>query len=182
MSDDADLRHWILPNFSSTTMTDRTVASVVMMGEVRKSTEPEYDSRLRIGFSSVKLLGEKSDWEEILRRVAERVPTFGNKATEWLKFLDPVIKGIISSFDSPDLPQTKEFWGQACHFDGVNLGIDRETITGWITAFCFWSDAGDCLHPDFIDGNALHHHRNPIEQPGRGDARSILWDQDRDNW
>jgi hypothetical protein len=109
-----------------------------MSGGVQKSTEPEYNVRPRAGLSSINLLGEKSDWEEILRRVEERVATFGQEPTQWCKYLAPVVKGMISSFDSADRPEIKEFWRKAYHFDGVDLGNDKETLTGWITAFCFW--------------------------------------------
>jgi hypothetical protein len=33
------------------------------------------------------------------------------KATEWFKFLDPFMNGIISPLDSLDLPRVKQFWG-----------------------------------------------------------------------
>jgi hypothetical protein len=179
-----DLRDWITPNFSTTTTTDKAVASIVMIGGRQKSTERDYDLRPRAGLSSVNFLGGKTDWEEILLRVEERVSTFGQDATQWSKYLAPVIEGMISSFDSPDLPETKEFWRKACHFDGVNLGNDKETLTGWITTFCFWSDSGYCLHPSFIDENSLHHprRRNSIDEFAREDEPQIFWDDDKDDW
>jgi hypothetical protein len=53
-----------------------------MSGGLQRSTEPEYDVRPRAGLSSINLLGEKSDWKDILRRVEERVPTFGQEPTQ----------------------------------------------------------------------------------------------------
>jgi len=130
------------------------------------------------------LLGEKSDWENVLRRVDERVPTFRSEAIEWCKLLTPVIKGIISSIESPNLPQTKELWSLSCHFDGVDVGNDKETLTGWITAFCFWSNSGHCLHPEFIDENTLHYsrRRNFINEFSHGDEPQIFWNDDKDDW
>jgi len=108
--DNLDLTDWIILDFSTTTTTDRVVTSIVMVGERRKSTKPDYDVRPRAGLSSIKLVGEKLDWEEILHRVEMRIPTSGDEAIERCKFLTPVIKGMISSFDSPPISQTKEFW------------------------------------------------------------------------
>ncbi len=68
---DDDLRDWFTPKFSTTTATDKAVASIVMIGGFRNSTDhnPNHDIRQRVGLSSINFSGEKSDWEEILRRV-----------------------------------------------------------------------------------------------------------------
>lgn len=182
--DDATLRDWVTPIFTTTTATDKSIASVVMMGQFRKSTEQSEDLRSRRGLSSISLLGEKSDWQETLRRVEQRVPTFGQQTIEWYRILVPVIKGMILSFESPELPQSKDFWHQSCHFDGTDIGNDKETLTGWITAFCFWSDSGFCLHPEFIDESTLHHprRRNSIDEFSHGDEPQVFWDDDKDDW
>jgi len=175
-------RDWLMPTFSTTSTTDLAVYSIVMMGNLRKSTDPEYGFRSQRGMASIHLLGEKSDWEDILRRV-ERVPTFGQEALQWSKFLMPVIKSVISSIESPDLPQTEEFWRLACHLDGVDVGNDKQTLTGWTTAFCFWSDSGFCLHPKFTDEKTLHHprRRNSIDEFAYGDEPQIFWNDDKDD-
>jgi hypothetical protein len=181
---DDDLREWFTPNFSTTTTTDKAVASIVMIGGLRKYTEPDHDIRQRAGLSSINLLGEKSDWEEILRRVEGRIRTFGEEAIQWCKMLAPVIQGMISSFDSPNLVQTKEFWHKACHFDGTDLRNDKETMTGWITTFCFWSDSGYCLHPSLIQESTLYRPRRRIsfDEFGYGDEPQIFWEDDKDDW
>ena len=181
---DDDLREWFTPNFSTTTTTDKAVASIVMIGGLRKYTEPDHDIRQRAGLSSINLLGEKSDWEEILHRVEGRIRTFGEEAIQWCKLFVPVIQGMISSFESPNLAQTKEFWHKACHFDGTDLRNDKETMTGWITTFCFWSDSGYCLHPSLIKESTLHHPRRRIslDEFSYGDEPQIFWEDDKDDW
>jgi Domain of unknown function (DUF4419) len=73
---------------------------------------------------------------------------------------------------------------QACHFDGVDIVNDKETLTGWITTFCFWSDSGHCLRLEYIDENTLHHprRRNSIDEFSHRDEPQIFWDDDKDDW
>jgi Domain of unknown function (DUF4419) len=137
---DLKLRHWIIPKFSTTTDNDKSVASIVMMGTLQKYFD--YNFRGGCGFPSVTLLGERADWEEILRRV-RKLPKYGSQPTEWSLLLIPIIKLMIESFDQPDSQQVKDFWLRACHSAGQNgSGGDFETVSGWVTAFCFWSEDG----------------------------------------
>lgn len=68
---DKELREWIMPNFTTTTDIDKSVAAILMMATTQKYFT--YGCGGGCGFPSVKLMGERSDWEEILRRV-ERLP------------------------------------------------------------------------------------------------------------
>ncbi|ERF72774.1 hypothetical protein EPUS_09404 [Endocarpon pusillum Z07020] len=136
---DLKLRNWIIPNFSTTTNNDKSVASVVMMGTLQKYFE--YSFMCGCGFPSVTLLGERADWEEILRRV-RKLPKYGSQPTEWSLLLIPIIKLMVKSFDQPDSQQVKDFWLRACHSAGQDGSLEIETMSGWITAFCFWSEDG----------------------------------------
>ncbi|MCJ1463500.1 hypothetical protein MMC07_002108 [Pseudocyphellaria aurata] len=145
---DIELRDWILPKFSTTTDIDKSVAAIVMMGTLQRY----FDFRLcgGCGFPSVTLLGEKSDWEEILRKV-QILPKYGDETTEWARLLAPIIQNMIASFDRPNSQQVKDFWLRACHSagrDGSGNG-QVETLSGWITAFCFWSETGTRIGPDY---------------------------------
>jgi hypothetical protein len=60
---DNESREWIMPNFSTTTAEDKTVAAIVMMRTLQKYFE--YIATRGCGFPSVTLLGEKADWEAI---------------------------------------------------------------------------------------------------------------------
>lgn len=93
------------------------------------------------GFPSVTLMREKSDWEEILRQV-ERLPKYGAEASEWSKLLVPIIKRMIVSFYLPDSQEIKDFWLRACHSIGTNGSGTQRTVSGWLTAFCFWNKDG----------------------------------------
>ena len=137
---DPELGAWALPRFSTTTDVDTSVAAVVLMATMQKYFE--YVMRGGCGFPSVTLLGEKSDWEEILRRV-RKLPMYGDETEEWSRLLVAVIKRMIRTFDFPEAQDTKDFWLRACHAAGVEgSGTGQKTLSGWVTAFCFFTDEG----------------------------------------
>ena len=137
---DPELSAWALPRFSTTTDDDVSVAAVVFMATMQSYFE--YDLLGGCGFPSVTLLGEKSDWEEILRRV-RKLPQYGDDAEEWSRLLVATIKRMVRTFDFPGAQETKDFWLQACHAAGVDgSGGGQKTLSGWITAFCFFTDKG----------------------------------------
>lgn len=146
---DVKLRDWILPKFTTTTDNDKSVAAIVMMGTLKRYFD--YDMNCGCGFPSVTLLGERSDWEEILRKV-QILPKYGDQTSEWSRLLIPVIKNMIASFDQPNSPEVKNFWLKACYSAGQDGSGGVETLSGWITAFCFWSETGTRIHdlPDII--------------------------------
>ncbi|MCJ1477257.1 hypothetical protein MMC13_005928 [Lambiella insularis] len=157
---DPSLRAWMMPAFTTTTDEDKVVAYVVMMGALQQYFN--YKMSLRCGIPSVKLLGEKSDWEEILTRL-ERLPTFGKQPSQWYHLLRPVLLNFIKSFKQPDSKEIKAFWQKIAHHqDG---GSGPSYYSGWITAFCFWGGDGKSLyesgHGPFkeqlvLDGIAYH--------------------------
>lgn len=139
---DPELKAWMIPKFSTTTDTDLSVASFVMMGSLERYFS--YSFLCGCGFPSVTLLGQKSDWEEIQRRV-QRLPKYGAEPAEWSQLLLPVIKYMIKTFDEPDSSEVKDFWLRVCHTAGPEAsGI--QTLSGWITAFCFWAEDGKRIH------------------------------------
>ncbi|KAI9763705.1 MAG: hypothetical protein M1840_009178 [Geoglossum simile] len=134
---DPSLRKWIMPNFTTTTDTDKVVASVIMMGSLQKYFN--YKISIRCGLPSVTLLGDKADWESILTKI-ERIPQLGSGTADWYQQLKPVITHFVGTFDSPDSSETKEFWQKIAHYSGGGSGPTY--LSGWITAFCFWGETG----------------------------------------
>lgn len=153
---DPKLRNWIIPNFSTTTYHDKSVASIVMMGTLQRYFE--FNMMCGCGFPSVTLLGERADWVEILRRV-RKLPKYGSQPTEWSLLLIPIVEHMIESFDRPDSQQVKDFWLRACHSAGQDGSWDYETLSGWITAFCFWSEDG--TRTMNLSDEDLQGYRNP---------------------
>lgn len=144
---DPELREWILPSFTTTTETDRIVAAVMMMGTLQKFFD--FKLNMMCGLPSVTLLGEKSDWEDILLRL-ERLKTYGKQCIQWYQLLVPVIKRFIQTFDAPHSSSTRDFWQKISHY--TSNGSGPTWYSGWITAFCFW------------DGEGRSHHRNWFDQ------------------
>ena len=88
------------------------------------------------GLPSITLEGTKSDWEDILTRV-EKLQSFGAEPAQWASLLRPIISRFISAFDGE---RDLDFWQRICHRHSAGSGSD--TYSGWITAFCVWSEAG----------------------------------------
>ncbi len=138
---DPELRPWIMPAFSTTTETDKVVASIVMMGALQKFFT--YGFKLMCGIPSVTLLGVQADWQEILHRL-EKLPNLGAEATQFYNLLKPVLSRFVRSFDCPDSSETKDFWQKIA--DRSAGGSGPPYLSGWITAFCFWDQDGKSMY------------------------------------
>ncbi|KAH7084876.1 hypothetical protein BKA63DRAFT_498394 [Paraphoma chrysanthemicola] len=160
---DPDLRDWIMPTFSTTTVDDRTTAAVLMMGSLQAYFA--YTSMCLCGIPSVTLLGERADYEDILHRL-DKLEELGSEPTDWAALLRPVLRKFIQSFDTnanAEVEQdVKDFWSRIAHVSG---GSGPSYISGWLTAFCFWRNDGKCMYKK----------REPLSQqppPQAGSSRS----------
>lgn len=136
---DPDLKAWMLPNFSTTTASDVGVAAMVMMATTKAYFE--YTLRGGCGFPSVMLLGRREDWVHLLQKV-EKLATYGNELAAWSKLLIKIAEKMIETFDQPDSQSIKDFWMRAVHQEGANSSSRIETLSGWLTAFCYWNESG----------------------------------------
>ncbi|CEI62005.1 hypothetical protein FVEN_g3043 [Fusarium venenatum] len=134
---DPELGSWVMPSFSTTSDTDQVVASVLFMGAMQKYFS--YGFTLTCGIPSVTLLGDISDWRDILGRI-DKLELLGDEPTQFSKMLRPILKNMVLSFEQPDHPDVIRFWNTIATRNPVGSGTDY--ITGWITAFCFWDDKG----------------------------------------
>ncbi|KAH6977541.1 hypothetical protein BKA56DRAFT_552095 [Ilyonectria sp. MPI-CAGE-AT-0026] len=134
---DAELRACVMPSFSTTTDTDRVVASVLFMGAVQKYFT--YQMTLECGIPSVTLLGEVADYEDILARL-DKLEQLGDEPTYFTKMLRPIMRYMILSFREPTNPDVIVFWNRIATRDYRMSGQDY--LAGWITAFCYWSAEG----------------------------------------
>ncbi|KAI5923045.1 hypothetical protein F4810DRAFT_711087 [Camillea tinctor] len=136
---DKDLQAWITPSFSTTTEIDAVVCSAIFMSTMKEYFE--YRFRLLCGIPSVTLLGDVSDWEEILQRL-DKLKSFGStheKLERWRILLVPVIQNMIRCFHVPE--EQADFWSRICHRE--SFGSGPRYLSGWITAFCVFSNKGD---------------------------------------
>ncbi|KAF5007058.1 hypothetical protein FDECE_6603 [Fusarium decemcellulare] len=136
---DPELRAWVMPEFSTTTDTDKVVAAILFMGVMQKYFT--YKMSLTCGIPSVTLLGEVSDWEIILSRL-DKLEQLGDEPTKFAEMLRPIIRHMILSFTEPTSPKVLDFWNTIATHNPVGSGTDF--ISGWMTAFCFWDEDGNC--------------------------------------
>ncbi|CAG7560625.1 unnamed protein product [Fusarium equiseti] len=134
---DPELGDWVMPSFSTTTNTDRVVASVLFMGAMQKYFT--YLCTICCGIPSVTLLGEVSDWQTILDKLP-MLERLGDEPTQFVEMLRPILNNLIRSFEEPEDAEVARFWNTiATHH---HLGSGTDYYTGWITAFCFWNTQG----------------------------------------
>lgn len=152
---DPGLKDWVMPEFTTTTEQDMIVASVLLMGSLKEYFG--YKCDMRCGLPSVTLLGERTDWEEILRRL-DKLKEFGDEPTQFCALLRPVITRFILSFDDPDSNEVRRFWNRIAHKCELQSG--PTFYSGWISAFCFWNLDGKIEH--------LKHNTNVEAEFSRG--------------
>ncbi|KAF8212751.1 hypothetical protein K438DRAFT_1928022 [Mycena galopus ATCC 62051] len=127
---DPTLRAWALPTFSTTTDTDRTVASVLLMATLREYVAMRTVGT-RCGIPRVTLEGEKVDWVDILGRL-EKLKEYGVETIAWYHLLHPIIARIVAAFDAPESEENVAFWSKIVHHH-MKSGVSY--YSGWLNAF-----------------------------------------------
>jgi len=145
---DPTLRAWALPDFSTTTVNDTTVSSMVLMATLKAYFEYVYCD-VFCGIPRVTLEGEKRDWEKILERL-EKLKEFGLETIAWYHLLVPVISRFVKAFDDPDVQSNVDFWQNVAHYEPGGSGPSY--YSGWVTAFCVFNDKGKWLGPRLESG------------------------------
>lgn len=69
----------------------------------------KYIAVTRCGIPSVTLLGQKTDYELILRRLDE-LETLGAEPSQFAEVLRPVLKRMVRTFDEPADASVIDFW------------------------------------------------------------------------
>ncbi|KAJ7261534.1 hypothetical protein C8J57DRAFT_1436520 [Mycena rebaudengoi] len=116
---DPKLREWILPNFSTTTITDTTASAVIMMATLKAYFS--YEFYLTCGIPRVTLEGDKFDWVNILGRL-EKLKEYGVEAIARENF---------------------NFWQRVAHYHTQDSGPSY--YSGWISAFAVFSPTEEWL-------------------------------------
>lgn len=145
-----DISAWILPEFSTTTSVDRTVARFALMGTMKKYFS--YKVLLMCGLPQVTLEGTVNDWIAV-RAKAERLLAFElpdkKYMSDWLALLTPVLDNFVAtaaldpvaandlSSKSPSLDRLRSWWNRISHYHG---GSGVNYVSGWITVFCVMSN------------------------------------------
>jgi hypothetical protein len=135
-----DVTEWLVPKFSTTTDDDRSVSAMIMMSTMKAYFE--YVMLIGCGFPSVTLEGERGDWADMRERV-RRFAKYGAEPAEWSTYLDKTLEYMVASFDRPEHAEIEDFWMRVAHSAGSEgSGRGVTTLSGWLTAFCFWNEEG----------------------------------------
>ncbi|KAL9616385.1 MAG: hypothetical protein Q9160_008739 [Pyrenula sp. 1 TL-2023] len=140
---DRSVIDWIMQQFSTTTDDDRITAGIIMMATFQSYFT--YFDASTCGLPSVTLLGTREDWVQILHAI-ERLAGFGEEPTTWLSLLKPIISHFVRSFDKPTSIDIINFWQRIADYRVGGSGGDF--LSGWLTAFCFWDEKGNCTQKD----------------------------------
>jgi hypothetical protein len=142
---DKELREWIMPDFTTTTKSDSVVAAILMMGALQKYFD--YSAFLLCGIPSVTLLGERADWVTLVKKL-DRLYQLGDEPARFAQLLRPVLNHFVASFDAPESPSVRDFWGRCAHKEWNGSGPTY--LSGWVSVFCFWNNYGYLLHKESI--------------------------------
>ncbi|KAI0356038.1 hypothetical protein OH77DRAFT_1520601 [Trametes cingulata] len=131
---DSTLVAWVLPDFTTTTVKDTTICSVLLMSTLKEYFT--YTFRIICGIPSVTLEGTKDDWQRLVDRL-DRLPELGEEPTTWAAMLRPILSRFVRAFDGePDVA----FWSHVVH--RMNAMCGQDDMNGWLAAFCVWSPKG----------------------------------------
>lgn len=134
------LLKWIQPKFSTTTEDDLMVSNILMMGLMKAYFR--YVGGIICGLPSVSLLGELSDWEALLAKL-DRLPDFGAGPARYKARLLPVLSRFVESYKNPESAEVRKFWNSIVRSSTSGMcGQPPVMISGWITAFFFWTADG----------------------------------------
>jgi len=144
---DPTLREWIIPNFTTTTSTDVVAASVIMMATLQ--TYFDYKFGTLCGLPHVTLLGEKTDWVQIVGRI-EKLKEYGRETTAWYHLLKPVVTRFARAFDDgfAESTENRDFWNRVVHWQ--SMGSGPTYLSGWVTAFCVFDEKGKWMGGDSV--------------------------------
>ncbi|KAJ7059451.1 hypothetical protein C8F01DRAFT_1144704 [Mycena amicta] len=139
---DPYLRDWAIPSFTTTTDTDRTVASVLLMATL--SQYFDYEFYIICGIPRITIEGTREDWLLILQRL-EKLKEYGVETIAWYHLLRPVIAHFVAAFDPSERgkPEHKEFWRRVAHQEPKDDYCGApQYISGWLNAFNAFNQDG----------------------------------------
>lgn len=147
------LLNWIMPGFSTSTENDGMTATVLMMGLMQHYFE--FTGGVICGLPKVTLLGEKADWEKLLRKL-DRLPDWGKEPAQYARHLRPIFKMFVRTWEQPGSSEVFSFWRQIVRANkkfSCGAGPAEYNVSGWITGFLHWLEDGSLrvLDPDSIE-------------------------------
>ncbi|KAF7305879.1 hypothetical protein HMN09_00742100 [Mycena chlorophos] len=175
---DPALRAWTLPDFSTTTVRDTTVASIMLMATLKSYFEYEFSSIL-CGIPSVTLEGERADWKEVLRR-ARKLKEYGVQTIAWYHLLAPVLRRFVRAFDEPRGEENVQFWQRVAHHTVEGSG--SAVYSGWATAFTVFDEKGRWIGSQLRSQDSVRTSVAPESMSADIFWATFLLDDPRNQW
>lgn len=148
------MSEWVSPGFSTTTIDDKRIATVLMMGSMKAFFD--YAGGVICGIPSITLLGTKQDWKRLLRKI-DRLQDFGMDPKAYANRLRPILSRFVQTFDSPSTTETKDFWNQMVQakvkHGSCGQPPTQYIVSGWILGFFYWDATGN-VSKKFSEGLA----------------------------
>lgn len=174
---DPSIKDWIIPDFSTTTPTDKVVGAVVLMASMKSYFS--YKFTLCCGLPKVTLEGVEEDWVH-LQDKAKRLLEFDNSTgssiginifsnghmAKWYKMLAPILQHFTDSVrGKPDI----DWWSRVC--TKIGNGSGPRWLSGWITTFCVFNDSGEWVGDQFSKKSYGDDVTNPNKDCGYSEER-----------
>jgi hypothetical protein len=147
------LLDWVRPNFGTVPQigavqrnsTEESLAKALMMASPSVASEELAAFPCENGIPSVTLLGTKSDWEILLKKL-EPLKQFGKEPTMYSAILHPILSRFVATFDKPNDPDIRLFWSDIVTVTPRQKSCNTtDLVTGWINAFNHWNGAGNLI-------------------------------------
>lgn len=120
----ANFYTFFVPEFSTTTAITKTAYQITLLNSYKKVFQ--YIGESGCGIPYITILGEKQDWQEILKKL-DMLDKIG--LSNWAKHLKPVIQEFINIFEGT---KNKDFW-KAIYKDASEY--NGYFVSGWIIKF-----------------------------------------------
>ncbi|KAM9988577.1 hypothetical protein ACTFIZ_003718 [Dictyostelium cf. discoideum] len=154
---DPSIRDWIIPSFSTTTVSDKIIFSSVLMSTLKKDFIYRYGSKC--GLPKVTLLGTVDDWIQLKERSlklkefnisnsdSSSSSSSGSDNSDdndnenlMNKWVDKYLLEILDNFiESSNGKPNKTWWNQIIDFREQS---GSSVLSGWLSAFCLFKDDG----------------------------------------
>jgi uncharacterized protein DUF4419 len=144
----SDVVEWLDPGFTTTTIRDKAVSNVVLMGALKEYFA--YKFMLCCGLPKLTLEGSLEDWQRLVTK-AEHLRDFNQETlTNWADVLVPVLQEFVNAYQGN---VNLDFWERICTHNRVGSGGQKK-FRGWFVA----------LSPFDADGKYLLRSKNEIEE------------------
>ncbi|KAF2811253.1 uncharacterized protein BDZ99DRAFT_570486 [Mytilinidion resinicola] len=134
---DSDFRNWIMPNFTTTTDSDRVVASTLVVGIGPKCLNFPTREPWGLDIPAETLLGKRRDWEDMLNRLDYLQGFGGAEPAQFYRLLKPILTNFVRCFDRPGDARTVDFWKKSWGGWGCVLKNDDDLKDGNVNENAF---------------------------------------------